>query len=256
MDWQKAVEAGRISSGMGAREAVFVLLSSACLVACGASERNANETNTTGSTVSASNSAPSGTSTDGNSSSSTSAGTSGSTSEGAGGTSSGVDSTANSSVGGAASTTTEAAATISTGFGGGPVCGDVACGYSFYLRIAPPVPLAELSGAEISVCVDDACSTGSFPEFTLDDQLGYYPDASFVTPPGDHEYGFYVETYVNPDILAISNDGVEGERLVVSFESAAGEELGTVEGALEVVVYDSECLYCETTSFSNLPDEE
>jgi hypothetical protein len=132
----------------------------------------------------------------------------------------------------------------------------VACGYSFYVQIAPPVALAELSGAQISVCVDDACSAGSFPDFTVDDQLGYFPDASFITPPGDHDGGFYVEAYVNPDKLAISNDGVEGERLVVSFESAAGAELGAVEGALEVVVYESECLYCETTGFSNLPEDE
>lgn len=149
-------------------------------------------------------------------------------------------------------------ANASSGTGGdGPVvCGDVACGPPLRATVVPPVGLAQLSEADIHICVDEWCASGTFPAFSLDGVSGYVGDASFVTDTIDEasgRRGYFVEAYTDYDRLVISHESVVGERFSVEF-SKAGAILGRESGTLKVETTESVCLSCTTYTFLNLPE--
>jgi len=82
--------------------------------------------------------------------------------------------------------------------------------------------------------------------------------ATAVTSAGGAMSAGASEVYAEPEHLEISSAlGVGShQELKLSFEAPDGTSLGSLEGTLQVKVFSDSCLYCETTSFSNLPQDQ
>lgn len=216
------------------------------MAGCGGTEEAAKSSTETGPTTSTEVSASSSTSMSTSAASTSTTGTS-STSTSTKVSSSGTTGSSSGGAGGGATT--------ASGGNGPVVCGDVACGPPLQATVFPPGGLAQLSGAQILVCVDEWCAWGTFPMFSLDGVSGFVNEATFVTDAvdaGADRGGFVVQAYTDDDRLLISHETVVGERF--SLELTSEETvLGRVSGTLTAETIESECLTCTTYTFVNLP---
>lgn len=160
-----------------------------------------------------------------------------------------VSGTSATSVGGVTATsgavaTSTTGATGSTGTGGN---GQDCCVTPLRVELVPPVDVAAMAGVEIEICVDDACSTGTFPYVDLTDIIGLA--INFNTEPFDgYEYGYLVQLYNAPEMIEIQHGEVSGDHLVVTFRRG-DTVLSMVDTDLEQV--PTACEGCTISSYSD-----
>jgi hypothetical protein len=121
------------------------------------------------------------------------------------------------------------------------------------MEIAPPVPIAELPGTFVEICVDDLCGSGNFPDFDPNTQEIFVRDAAFFTSEVANAT-YSVGLYQEPLRVVVDHEFVTGVAVSVRFESATADDLGTVGGSLTTTRSESECLSCTMSTYTNLPE--